>query len=101
MDLHGTTIVRWLLGSALVSGTLAIGSTSCGSNSPVGWDDSGAAPDAGADSGKIAGDADASNGPDVSGGADGGLDGAVLYVTNDDGTLYAYQVGTWTKSLSQ
>ena len=29
--------------------------------------------------------------------AAGAFDGAVLYVTNDDGSLYAYQVGTWTQ----
>src|SRR5215471_2334473 len=30
------------------------------------------------------------------GGVSSGLDGPILYVTNDDGTLYAFRVGTWT-----
>jgi len=41
------------------------------------------------------GDASVDGSLAVEGGA--GFNGAIFYVTNDDGTLYAYQEGTWTQ----
>jgi len=89
-----------LLATALGCGSSSSNNSGTDSGTGGGQDSGYNGPDGSADSTvPDAGDAGRPTDGGDSGGPllDGGFNGAVFYVTNDDGTLYAFQVGSWTQ----